>query len=351
MLSSDISIKIVILFLFLLFLGNIYQTFIIIQFIKNRQENRKVEARLRESEVRFKAAFYNTAVGTIIINEHGALLETNNAFCELLGFQRDEILDYSLFELNAESEREITFTKLRQVVNGQLPSFCTEQRIRHKNGRYLWVQVSMSPLSEQREKAQLVLVQFQDISLHKQYEAELRIAKNQAESLATIDHLTGLMNRRFFEKRLNIEYSRAAREGEPLSIIMVDIDNFKEINDIYGHQVGDRALKLFTSCLSANIRAYDFIGRYGGEEFIICLPNTNHEQARKIAERMRKETEDNPLRLVYLEEPIAITGSYGVATCKGYEEGIARLIRRADKAMYKAKRAGRNRVCEAETVI
>ena len=164
--------------------------------------------------------------------------------------------------------------------------------------------------------------------------------------LANTDVLTGLLNRRAFMEKIRQEISRTQREKRPLSLIMADIDHFKRINDAYGHQAGDLVLQRFAEQLTASTRPYDFTGRYGGEEFIVCLPGTGRSGAGSIAERIRRQTEDMEIMLPDESGPIRITASFGTAS---HEEGprvdVDLLIKRADEALYRAKRGGRNRVC------
>jgi len=164
--------------------------------------------------------------------------------------------------------------------------------------------------------------------------------------LANTDSLTGILNRRAFMERLEAELDRAARENAPLSIIMADIDHFKRVNDEHGHQAGDRVLQEFSRRLMKPARPYDFLGRYGGEEFIACLPNTSEEQARSIAERLRRGVEETAISRSD-DANIPITASFGTASYRAEtgNDDVDRLIKRADDALYKAKREGRNRVC------
>lgn len=164
--------------------------------------------------------------------------------------------------------------------------------------------------------------------------------------LACVDMLTGTLNRRFFMERMEAEIQRAKRKKSPLSLVLADIDYFKKINDTYGHQAGDLVLQRFAECLQASSRAYDLVGRYGGEEFMICLPGTELAQAASVAERMRREVEDMKNESKGLSMTILITASFGV-TClgDGSDEEVDSLIRKADEALYKAKAEGRNRVC------
>jgi len=167
--------------------------------------------------------------------------------------------------------------------------------------------------------------------------------------LANTDALTGVLNRRAFMQRMEEEVHRAMRKEEPFSLIMVDIDHFKKINDTYGHQAGDLVLQKFTSLLETSIRPYDLTARYGGEEFILCLPGTNGLQAESAAERIRGSVAAETIEIADQSESFRITASFGVAAFSlGVDDHIEAVINRADGALYRAKDEGRNRVCLAK---
>jgi len=166
--------------------------------------------------------------------------------------------------------------------------------------------------------------------------------------LATTDSLTGVLNRRAFMERMNEEIHRAKREGSPISLILMDIDHFKKVNDTYGHQTGDLVLQRVTDQLMDRSRAYDFVGRYGGEEFVICVRSTEDIDPQSIAERMRRNIEAQTIVTDQSNQTLRITASFGVGTSRPeYDDTLDSLIKRTDKAMYEAKKKGRNRVCVA----
>nr|WP_319493207.1 diguanylate cyclase [uncultured Desulfobacter sp.] len=168
--------------------------------------------------------------------------------------------------------------------------------------------------------------------------------------LARKDSLTGTLNRRSFNEKLDEALERAARNSPPLSLIMTDIDHFKQVNDRYGHMVGDQVLKQFVSQMKQVIRPYDFIGRCGGEEFILCLPDCSINQGRDIAERMRSKIETTPIHISTGGSPIHITASFGISSFSSADEKNAELlIKKADDALYEAKRDCRNCVRMAQT--
>lgn len=168
-------------------------------------------------------------------------------------------------------------------------------------------------------------------------------SENELKYQATHDKLTGVFNRGAILEILRYEINRANRTKQPLSLIMADIDFFKKMNDHFGHIAGDRVLQHTTKQLESQLRNYDYIGRYGGEEFIILLPNCDINGSTKIAERLRYCIENS--LLIYEEMHLQLTMSFGIATVTpGTQLDSELLIHYADKALYMAKNNGRNRV-------
>ncbi len=166
------------------------------------------------------------------------------------------------------------------------------------------------------------------------------------ENLAVTDGLTGLLNHRRTQDVLRAEMSRAVRYGRPLSVMMLDVDGFKGFNDTYGHPQGDVLLRLMATLLRTNVRSVDHVGRYGGEEFLIVLPETSTTEAYHLAERMRAVIEEAGFP-TGRDESIVVTVSVGVASFPEDATNAGDLVQRADEAMYQAKRTGKNRVLTA----
>ena len=154
--------------------------------------------------------------------------------------------------------------------------------------------------------------------------------------MAATDHLTGIANRRQFRERLDEEFNRADRYHESLSLVMLDLDHFKQVNDEYGHDVGDQVLVELTEQIKSQIREIDLFARWGGEEFLIMLPETDRDTARTMVERIRHHVESHAFG-----QPPHITISLGLVTLRSSDDPDT-FISRADKALYKAKAAGRN---------
>ena len=169
------------------------------------------------------------------------------------------------------------------------------------------------------------------------------------EKVASHDPLTGLANRRKFDERFAAEVSRHNRHGNDLSLLLIDIDSFKSINDTFGHLVGDHCLVQVAEILSKRVRAEDLVARYGGEEFALLLPDTSTHEAAAIADQLRRAISGNPFTPFERQESVKITISVGVATLEGKQHAsFDALLERADKALYAAKRRGRNQVCSAQ---
>ncbi|MEO1171607.1 MAG: GGDEF domain-containing protein [Myxococcota bacterium] len=166
---------------------------------------------------------------------------------------------------------------------------------------------------------------------------------NQLYEAGTRDALTGLFNRRYFDQHLDTEFHLARRHGEPLTLVMMDLDYFKRVNDTYGHLAGDMVLRAFATMALKRCRREDIVARYGGEEFVLLLPRTTEKGAVVVAESLRQALEDTTL--TYHGESFNVTVSAGCATQaeRRFSDGIA-LLRAADQALYRAKSLGRNRL-------
>lgn len=175
---------------------------------------------------------------------------------------------------------------------------------------------------------------------------ELASLTGKLRELATTDALTNLFNRRAFMERAGVEWTRAQRHGTPLSCVLFDLDEFKDINDRYGHAVGDEVLRVFGSLLRASVRASDIPARFGGEEFVALLPLTEESGAMLLAERVRTRFFEHPVFDAQGRQ-VRVTCSAGVASSLSGYRSLAELLSQADTALYKAKHGGRDRVMAA----
>jgi len=177
----------------------------------------------------------------------------------------------------------------------------------------------------------------------KRFNDRLRENLAQTMELAVIDGLTGLNNRRYLDLHLKTLFNRAALRGRNLSVCMTDIDRFKQVNDLYGHEAGDEVLQEFATRLRSTVRGADLACRYGGEEFVVVMPDTSMETASAVAESLRSIIEDTAF-VLRSGQSLKITASVGIASNATGVESPEQLMRQADRALYEAKRSGRNRV-------
>ena len=214
-------------------------------------------------------------------------------------------------------------------------TWCVMPRV----GTELYLAIDAGPIYDAEGQLLAVVETLRDMTSHKKAQLEL-------ERLANHDGLTGIFNRRCFDERLHNEWSRASREKQPLSLIMIDVDHFKRFNDTYGHQAGDECLKKVAAVLEKQTyRPSDMAARYGGEEFAMILPAIDEEGASVVAHRIRDEIAALGIPHSGSDLMGLVTVSVGVATVRPVQGGkVDELVRLADEALYAAKGAGRHRV-------
>ena len=178
------------------------------------------------------------------------------------------------------------------------------------------------------------------------YTEQLRMNVKTSIELAITDSLTGLNNRRYLESHLGHLIEHFINRGKPLSILAIDVDFFKQINDTYGHDAGDRVLQELAARIKTSTRTIDLCCRTGGEEFVLVLPNTGPDAAENTAERLRKSVANKPF-LVGPQQSVPVTISIGLAGLGSATDTLDLFMKRADSALYTAKREGRNRVVQA----
>lgn len=181
----------------------------------------------------------------------------------------------------------------------------------------------------------------------KNYQDRLRHNVQLSLEMAITDQLTGLHNRRYMARHLDNLILSAQKSGKPLAFLIMDIDHFKSVNDTHGHDIGDEVLREFANRISANIRGIDLACRYGGEEFVVVMPDTDIDFACTIAERLRHSVETTPFEISRAPNTLNVTISIGIASAQSEGDNAESLLHRADQALYRAKREGRNRVIKA----
>ena len=198
---------------------------------------------------------------------------------------------------------------------------------------------TLGPIYDDKRQINQLFISVEDVT-------EAVVYQNRLVELNRRDGLTGLFNRRYLNQRLAEEFDRCRRYRRPLSLIMLDIDHFKRVNDTYGHQAGDQVIKAVAGVMDESLRKIDLAARYGGEEFCCALPETPGEAACIVAERMRKHVERLHDSCDQLPGPVTI--SLGVSELSQEMDNHEELLRVADEALYRAKNNGRNQVCRGE---
>lgn len=303
------------------------------------RENEKITRALRESEAKFRGLVSQSLVG-IAITEDGRFSYSNAKFDEIFGYSPEEVRRLGPLDIATESDRSLMAESIRKRLSGEVERAEYVIRAGRKNGTVIDVEIQ-GQVMEIGGKVALISL-FMDVTERIRAEREVQALQGKLREQATHDALTGLYNRRYLEETLGRELILAARHGHPVSVIMCDLDHFKAINDRYGHLGGDEVLRTFGDLLQRQIRGSDISCRYGGEEFLLVLPQMPLEYAIERAEQLRIAIAAAPV--TYGASPIAVTGSFGVAAFPRDGQTADELIAAADCALYAAKAAGRNRV-------
>lgn len=317
--------------------------------LKAEYEKLQAELAAARGEVAYLRALIDTLPNPIFAKKGDLrFCIINKAYEEFFGVSRDNLLGHTVMDLEylPFEERQRYQTEDQNAildcsaVHDQL-AFDTPNGSIHST---YWSHGFEVPTTKDRGLVGMIV----DISTEHMLEQELvykvqalEDAQQELHHLSNTDPLTNLPNRRFFEERLSENIALARRHGQPLCLLMADLDFFKHVNDTYGHDSGDVVLQQFAEVLSTSCRLEDVAARIGGEEFVLLLPMTELENARIVAERVRSRTEKE----VLLPDNKLQTASIGLAQLAP-DETQESFIKRADEALYRAKTSGRNRVCE-----
>ncbi|MCK8516354.1 diguanylate cyclase [Methylonatrum kenyense] len=293
---------------------------------RRRDAARKVEEELRDEIVRWNNLLDQSWDGIVILDESGAVYQANRRYAEMLGYTQDEMQRLHVWDWDENYTRE-ELKAMLAAVDEVGAHFETRQR--RRDGTVIDIELGNNGLYFKDRK--LIFCICRDITARKRTEARIH-------RLATTDALTRLANRNEFSRVLDLELQRSRRHGNALSLIMYDLDHFKAINDRFGHAAGDRVLRTVSEVVRSTVRQTDLVGRWGGEEFLVLLPQTPLADAVALAEKLRLA-----VAALRISEVGDVTASFGVTAYK-HAEHRDDLFRRVDEAMYRAKENGRNRV-------
>lgn len=332
-------------FLFVLTTGLVLFVMLLRQLTKDRalltlQHDQRQALRMRERQLQVLMDNLPGMAYRCRFDEHWTMLFVSRGCARLTGYEPEDLINNrvtSFSRLMEKADSERIYKEVQKAIASDQP-FSLEYGLTRQDGGRIWVWERGRGVEEEDGTILLEGV-ILDISNRKALETEL-------EEMATRDPLTGLFNRRELSRVLEEELERARRYQRPMAVLWVDFDHFKDVNDTFGHAAGDSVLRSVSRLLVGSVRSVDSIGRFGGEEFVIVLPEMDLDEARDTAERLRRKVVEEPQPLGN-GETVPLTISVGVAVYPDHGQTPSSLCAAADKAMYLAKNRGRNCVAVA----
>jgi diguanylate cyclase (GGDEF)-like protein/PAS domain S-box-containing protein len=302
------------------------------------------DAALRDARARLKAAFDNARIGMALVSIHadsfGHFREVNEALCELTGYSPEQLQARTFQSLTHPDDIAEDLKLMRRMLEEEIPSYELEKRIIHRDREVSWVMLNASLVSDETGAHLYCIHQVQDIGDRKRFEVHLA-------HLADHDPLTGLFNRRRFGRELSREISAAGRYGGGGAVLIIDIDNFKQINDTLGHNAGDEVMMEVAHLLRERLRDTDTVARLGGDEFGVLLPHAAADDTEVLAHALLDAVRGEKMP-VGGERPTRLTMSIGAAFFGADSKATPEnLLIDADVAMYDAKQQGRDRLAFA----
>lgn len=304
----------------------------------------ETELPIKTSELRYRRLFEAAQDGILILDaEEGAITDVNPFLINMLGYSREEFISKKLWEVGAFKDIEASQEAFEALQKNEYIRY-EDLPLKAKDGRLVQVEFVSNVYLEGVEK--VIQCNIRDITQRKQAENALIESEALLREKSVRDHLTGLYNRRYMEETMERELRRCSRKQLSMGIILFDIDNFKRLNDTYGHLAGDEILCQVGSLLLEHFRGEDIPCRYGGDEFVIVIPDASYKVTRIRANLIREHvshfhTQNNE------PKPEPVTISLGVANFPTNGRTRAALLKAADDALYRAKRAGRDQVVVA----
>ena len=304
----------------------------------------KMENTLRESESRFRALVERAAMGVAEVDMGtGRFYMVNRRLCDMVGRTEEEMMATTFLAITHPEDLHLHEEKTALLAAGKIGHYSLEKRYLRRDGGSVWVNLTISPLWKPGEKPGRSMIVVEDITDRKRAEAALKESEIRYRELSIIDDLTQLYNSRHFYFHLKNELERSNRYEQPLTLLLLDLDNFKHFNDTYGHVEGDEVLWRLGQVVKRCLRETDFAYRYGGEEFTVLLPMTTSVEGFVTAERIRTGFKKE----IFSPAPgqdVHVTVSIGIAQYRPPEEMKA-FVHRVDQLMYQGKRNGKDRVC------
>jgi diguanylate cyclase (GGDEF)-like protein/PAS domain S-box-containing protein len=306
-------------------------------------ERKKMEETMHQSEERYRTILDEMENTYFELDLAGNFTFFTDSNCRQLGYSREELMGTNSLNTVVEEDRERLYKLYRNIFKTSTPARGMSYKIRRKDGITGFAETSSFPLKNQEGKIIGFRGVGRDITERRQMEEALRDSEKRFRELSIVDELTQLYNSRHFYFQLKSELDRSNRYEQPLTLLLLDLDNFKAFNDAYGHVEGDQILRRLGQILKRCVRNTDFAYRYGGEEFTILLPMTTSTEGTVIAERIRAEFKKESFSTVAGKD-VHMTVSIGLAQFKLHED-MKGFVHRVDQLMYQAKKNGKDRVC------
>ncbi len=291
---------------------------------------KRAEAALREAEERFRLAFEQAPIGMALVALHGRLQRVNRALCLLTGYGEDALLERSIDDLAHPEDIDADLEHMRDLLVGAINSYRVEKRLLTAAGHTVWTLLSVSVVRDAEGGPLHFIAQLEDVSERKLMEGRLR-------RLADYDSLTGVRNRRQFEHDLGCQLESCRRYGEQAALLMIDLDQFKQINDTFGHKVGDDLLRAVATAVRRRLRATDKLARLGGDEFAVLLPHIGGARAASVAADLERCVAAATVNAGGIS--VSVGASIGIAQLDQKVGSTDAIVAVADEAMYARKRA------------
>ena len=293
------------------------------------------EAALRESEERFRLAFDNAPIGMALGQPDDHIQRVNRTLCAMLGYAEEELVGRTVPEITHPDDLDASIENHARLVAGEVDSFQMTKRYRHKDGHDIWSQLSVSAVRDRKGEVLYTIAQIQDVT-------EAHRLSEQLSYQASHDSLTGLVNRREFELRVNRLLDTGCLAGVEHALCYLDLDQFKLINDTCGHIAGDELLRQLARLLESRVRRRDTLARLGGDEFGVLMEYCSLDQAERVAGLLREAIEE--FRFLWEDKSFTIGASMGLVPITAKSRSFAEILHDADNACYMAKDRGRNRL-------